>query len=193
MAAVEIQSHAIENLRYIRDTMERAASFTAVPGRGGVLMGLSAIAASVIAARQPDADLWLLIWCIEVVVAVSIGAGATWWKARNTGVSIWSAPARKFLLAFSPPLLVGAFLTAALWRQEHVALLPGIWLSLYGVAVIGAGTYSVRVVPAMGAAFLFFGAFTLFMPSHWGDACLGAGFGGLHILFGSLIARRYGG
>jgi hypothetical protein len=193
MAAVEIQSHAIENLRYIRDAMERASSFTAVPGRGGILMGLSAIAASLIASRQPDAAGWLAVWCMEAVAAISIGATASWRKAGATGVSFWSAPARKFLLAFTPPVFLGALLTAALWRHGTIALLPGVWLSLYGVAVIAAGTYSVRIIPAMGAAFLAAGAIALFAPASWGNALLGAGFGGLHVLFGLIIARRYGG
>lgn len=193
MAPVGIESHAIENLRFIREAMERASAFTAVPGRGGMLMGCSAIVAAVVASKQGDAGSWLFVWLAEALAAAVIGTFAVWLKARSTGTPLWSAPARKFGLAFLPPLLVGGLLTTALARTGQTDLLPGIWLCLYGVAVIGAGAFSVRVVPAMGAGFLIAGSLALFAPAGWRDYSLAAGFGGLHIIFGSVIARRYGG
>ena len=193
MAPVEIHSHAIANLRFIRDTMERASAFTAVPGRGGMAMGATALAASWIGAQQQTANAWLAVWLAEMVIALGIGAFATVRKARRTDASLASAPARKFALAFTPPLLAGALLTAALWRAGVVDLLPGLWLCLYGIAVAGAGVFSVRIVPAMGGAFLACGAIALFAPPTWSPICLAAGFGGLHLAFGFVIARRYGG
>ena len=193
MAPVDIHSHAVENLRFIRDTMERASAFTAVPGRGGMAMGATALAASWIASRQLTAEAWLAVWLVEVALALSIGTVATVRKARRTDASLVSEPARKFALAFTPPLVAGALLTAALWRIGAVEVLPGLWLCLYGVAVAAAGVFSVRIVPAMGGAFLVCGTVALFAPVLWANACLAAGFGGLHLIFGFLIARRYGG
>lgn len=193
MAPVDIHSHAVQNLRFIRDTMERASAFTAVPGRGGMAMGATALAASWLASRQLTAEAWLAVWLIEVALALSIGTVATIRKARRTDASLVSEPARKFALAFTPPLLAGALLTAALWRIGAVEVLPGLWLCLYGVAVAAAGVFSVRIVPAMGGTFLICGTVALFAPVSWANACLAAGFGGLHLLFGFLIARRYGG
>ena len=193
MAPVEMHSHAIENLRFIRDTMERASSFTAVPGRGGMAMGATALLASWIAAQQPSTDAWLAVWLMEMVVALAIGTAATIQKARRTEASLAAAPARKFALAFAPPLVAGALLTVALWRMGVTQIMPGLWLCLYGVAVAGAGVFSVRIVPAMGGAFLAFGAVALFVPADWANICLAGGFGGLHLIFGFIIARRYGG
>jgi hypothetical protein len=193
MAPVEIHSHAVENLKYIRDTMERATAFTAVPGWGAVVMGLSAAGAWWVAGKQASAEAWLAVWLIEAGIALAIGVAAAVLKARARHEQFWSAPARKFALAFAPPLVVGGFLTHALLRVEAAPLVPGVWLGLYGIAVIGAGAFSVRVVPAMGSGFLLLSVLALSSPHEWSSYCLLAGFGGLHIVFGWLIARRYGG
>ena len=37
------------------------------------------------------------------------------------------------------------------------------------------------------------GALALFAPPTWGTALMAIGFGGLHLVFGLIIARRYGG
>jgi hypothetical protein len=195
---IPLQAHALDNLAYIRETMERAGSFTAVPGWGGVLMGVTALAAAGFASHASSRGVWLGIWLGESIVAVGVGILAMWRKARAAGLPLWSAPARKFLFSFVPPLLAGAVLTMALWRAGAITSIPGVWLMLYGTGIITGGAFSVRAVPVMGACFLAEGAMVLFwlpvMPSMvWADFFLGAGFGGLHILFGAIIARRYGG
>jgi len=192
-----LHAHAIDNLRYIRETMERAGSFTAVPGWGGVAMGLTAVAASFIAAKQVSLGAWLATWLIEGALAVAIGILAMWRKASKAGLPMWSAPARKFVFSFVPPLAVGAALTMVLWRAGVVTAIPGVWLMLYGTGVVTGGTFSVPIVPVMGACFLLEGALATFTPAAWSvpwnDVWLGLGFGGLHIVFGTIIARRYGG
>jgi hypothetical protein len=172
--------------------MQRASTFTAVPGRGGMLMGLSAIAAGFFAMQQDSFSGWLLIWIAEAVVALAIGGAAVLLKMRRTGEDPWSKPARKFALGFTPPMLLGAVVTMALWRAGATDLIPGAWLSLYGVAVIGGGAFSVPAVPGMGLSFLALGCAVLLAPD-FGRPALVLGFGGLHVLFGILIARRYGG
>ncbi len=190
---VAIDVHAADNLRYIRETMERAGSFTAVPGWGGVAIGLTAVAAALVAARQGTPHSWLVIWLGEALLAVAIAAAATVRKARAARMPLLSGPARKFALSFAPPLLVGALLTVALFRAGYAGVLPGMWLLLYGTAVVTGGTFSVRVVPVMGLCFMCAGAVALFTPAAWGNWVMAAGFGGLQIVFGLVIARRYGG
>ena len=186
-------SRAIDNLQFIRETMERASSFTAVPGWGGVAMGASAIAAAAVSLLARTPDEWLGIWMAEAFLAVGIGAWAITAKARRFRIPLFAGPARRFLLTLSPPLAAGALLTLALQRAGRIELLPGIWLLLYGVAVVTGGAFAVRVVPVMGIGFMLLGAIALFCPAAWGTAFLAAGFGGLQIVFGVLIARRYGG
>jgi hypothetical protein len=188
-----LDTHALENLRYIRQTMEQAGSFTAVPGWGGVAMGTTALAAAFWAARQSTPEAWLAIWLAEAALAATIGTLAMMRKARAANVPLLSGPARKFALGLAPPLMAGALLTLALYPAGLVTTLPGVWLLLYGTAVVTGGAFSVRPVPLMGLGFMLVGTAALFAPSAWGNLFMAAGFGGLQILFGLIIARRYGG
>jgi hypothetical protein len=191
--AHRIDDQAMENLRFIRETMERSTSFTAVPGKGGVAIGITALIAAGIALRVTTHEMWLATWGLAALVALAIGVGAMSLKARAANLPIFSGAGRKFALSFSPPLLAGAFLTVALYHQGLISPLAGMWLMLYGVGVVTAGTFSVRVVPLMGLCLMVLGAAALFSPASWANAYLAAGFGGVHVIFGLIIARRYGG
>jgi len=188
-----MQDHAMDHLRYIRETMEGASSFTAVPGFGGIAMGATALFAALVAADQPGTPRWLATWVVEGCLALVIGILATARKARSVNVPLFSRPGQKFALGLFPPMLAAALLTVVLCQANLVRLLPGIWLLLYGVGVVAAGTFSVKVVPAMGICFILMGTIALFGPAGWGNWLLAAGFGGLHVVFGMIIARRYGG
>ena len=188
-----ISDRAMENLRFIRETMERAGAFTAVPGWGGVAMGVTALVAAWIASRQPTVERWMLTWVTEGWLAFAIGGLAMVRKAAAGSTPISSKPGRRFVLAYIPPILAGGLLTVALYRAGLTNLLPGSWLLLYGAAVVTGGALSVPVVPVMGACFMLLGGVTLFAPPAWGNLLMALGFGGLHIGFGAWIARRYGG
>lgn len=190
---VALGDRARHDLQFIRRTMERGPAFTGVPGWGGVGMGVSALLATWVAATRPTADGWLVTWVLEAGIAVLIGSWAIHRKARRAELPVLSGAGRKFLLSFLPPALAGAVLTLALHQAGQVALLPGMWLLLYGAGVVTAGTFSVKVVPIMGLCFMMLGTATLLVGPAWGDVALGAGFGGLHILFGLYIARKHGG
>lgn len=189
---IEIHAHATSNLRFIRDTMERTSTFTAVPGVGGVLMGLSALLACLICLYVPK-EWWLDVWLSAGMAAIGFGSLAIFEKARRSGVPLDSPGARKFALAFAPPLMVGAILTIALLYSGAHRLVPGALLLLYGTSVLGGGAFSVRIIPLMGICFLALGSAALFVPLWWGNIFMGAGFGLLHIIFGVIIARRHGG
>ena len=202
---------AASSLRFIRETMARTGTFTAVPGWGGVAMGATALVAAAVAARQPTVSGWLTVWTAEALVGLLIGVWTTWAKARRAAAPLLSGQGRKFLLGLLPALLVGVALTLAVYAYEvgptgevfarggaldamaSRRLLPGLWLLLYGAGVTSAGAFSVRLVPLMGTLFMLAGALALLAPAAWGDAFMAAGFGGLHVVFGALIARRHGG
>ncbi len=195
----------MEDLSFIRRTMEGASSFTDVPGWGLVAIGSSAIAAAVLASVQPSAGRWILTWIAEAALGASIGGAMMWRKIRQrgrpVGAPILSAPARKFLLGFWPAIFAGAVLTFALIEPSTIWLagstvprvLPGLWLLLYGVSVTTAGAYSVRAVPLMGVGLFCCGAIALLLPRVSGNVMLAVGFGLWQIAFGIWIARRHGG
>lgn len=190
---IPIDARAADHLRYIRETMERAAEFTAVPGWGGMAMGITALAAAFFASRQTTPRAWLTVWLVEAFVAVSIAAPAAATKAHRANSRLFSGPGRKFLLSFAPPIAVGGLLTFILFQAGVAAAIPGVWLLLYGTAVVTGGAFSVRVVPVMGLCLMALGAAALFAPPGWGDAFMAAGFGVLQIFFGAWIAKYYGG
>jgi hypothetical protein len=190
---IPIDARAADHLRYIRETMESAAEFTAVPGWGGVAMGVTALGAALAASKQATPRAWLTVWLIEAFVAVAIAAPAAATKAHRANSALFSGPGRKFVLSFVPPIIVGGLLTFALYHAGILAALPGVWLLLYGTAIVTGGAFSVRVVPVMGLCLMLLGGVALFSPAAWGDAFMAAGFGFVQVGFGWWIARHYGG
>jgi hypothetical protein len=190
---IPLSHRAMEDLRFIRRTMENGQAFTAVPGWGGVGMGLSALTAAAIAAGRATPEGWLGVWAAEAVVAAGIGAWAIERKARRVGLPVLSGTGRKVLLGFTPPALAGIVFTIALWQADAIRLISGAWLLLYGVAVVAGGTFSVRVVPLMGVCFMVLGTLGLLVMPEAGNTLLAVGFGGLHVVFGAIIARGHGG
>jgi hypothetical protein len=188
-----LDEHAADNLRFIRETMEQSARFTAVPGRGMVLMGVTAIVAALIAAAQSSSTAWFVTWELEAALALAIGTVSMALKMRASGLTLESTSARKFVLGLLPPLVAGSLLAVVLQREDLPGVLTGSWLLLYGTAVVTAGAFSVRIVPVLGLCFMALGAVALFVPIAWNDWLMAAGFGGLNIAFGFVIARRYGG
>jgi hypothetical protein len=188
-----LHRRAIDNLAFIRETMERSTAFTAVPGYGGALMGATAVAAAVIASQQAYVRNWLLVWLAEAALAFAIGLLAMWQKSKMVDSPLTSTPARKFAFGFAPPLVCGVAITLGLWRYEHYEMMAPVWLLLYGASVATGGSYSVRIVPIMGWCFIGLGALAFALPPGYNDWLMAAGFGALHITFGLIIARRFGG
>lgn len=190
--SLSIHKRAEDNLRFIRETMERASAFTAVPGYGGVGMGATALIFGTIAMRQPTLAGWLRVWLAELAIAICIAAVTMVLKARRAQVPLFTGAGRKFMSAFAPPVAAGGALTFALASAGTYDLLPGTWLILYGAGIAAAGSASIRMIPIMGASFFTLGVVALALPA-WGNPLMLLGFGVLHLIFGAIIAWRYGG
>ena len=188
-----LHERAMDNLRYIRETMERASAFTGISGWGQVAIGVTALISAFLSARQSSFKGWLAVWIAEAVVSLLIAGWSMDRKARAAQMPLLSGPGRKVAFSLSPPIFVGGLLTVVLYQAGLTNAIPGIWLLLYGTGVVTGGMFSVRIVPIMGLCFMALGAVTLFSSTALANWFLAAGFGGLHIVFGVIIARRYGG
>ena len=200
-----LHDRALQDLSFIRKTMEGAASFTDVPGWGLAIIGVTALGAAALAAQQTSAGAWIGVWMAEAVLAALVGGAMMWRKMRRRvpagGGPLLTIPARKFLFGFWPAIIAGAVLTFALTDLSTLLdpaspiprILPGLWLLLYGVGVLTAGAFSVRPVPLMGAGFMALGALALLLRDLPGDLFLALGFGLLQLICGIIIARRHGG
>ena len=193
------ESDALQSLQVIRETMERSAPFTALPGRGIMLVGATALVTNVIAARYSHwMSRWIVVWVLEAPIAAAIAVVAGYRKSSRLGLPLWSGPGRRMLVALAPPIFAGAVLTLALFMDNYqfrlATVIPGMWLLLYGTALMAAGAHSVPPIPVMGAAFLALGAVVLTANAPFlMNAAMAIGFGGLHLGFGWYIARKHGG
>ena len=188
-----LHDRAMDNLRYIRETMERATPFTGISGRGEMAIGATALVASLIAAKQPTFNSWLAIWLAEGLISLLIAGWSMDRKARAAQMPLFSGSGRKAVFSLAPPVVAGGLLTIVLVRVGLTSAIPGVWLLLYGTGVITGGMFSVRAVPAMGLCFMILGAVALFSPPAFANWFMAIGFGGLHLLFGAIIVRKYGG
>lgn len=188
-----VSSQAADNLLFIRSAMERSATFTSIPGAGGVGMGVIALAASALGAVQPDGDRWLLVWLGAAALAAIVGLITMARKAAAAGGSLTGANARRFALGLAAPLVAGAAITYELWAVGTFSVMAPAWLLLYGAGVVTGGIFSVPIVRAIGACFMAIGIAAIVTPPEWGNVWLAVGFGGLHVGFGAYIARNYGG
>jgi hypothetical protein len=188
-----VGDHAAENLVFIRQAMERSATFTSIPGAGGVAMGIVALGASALAAGQATGDRWLAVWLGAAAVAAIVGLVAMARKARRAGVTLTGSTARRFALGMAAPFVAGAAITYELWAVRNFTVMAPSWLLLYGAGVLTGGIFSVPIVRAIGVCFMALGIAAIATPPEWGNVWLAIGFGGLHVGFGAYIARNYGG
>jgi hypothetical protein len=191
--AASFVQRAEDNLLFIRRTMERTSTFTAVPGLGGAGMGIVGLAAAIVAANQPSHDRWLAVWLVAAVVAAAVGGVAMWRKATGTSTPLAGVVGRRFALGMAAPFVAAAAITYALWRAGDYGVMAPTWLLLYGAGVVIGGLFSVPVVRAIGVCFMATGVAAIVTPQSWGNSWLGVGFGGLQIAFGIHIARHHGG
>ena len=188
-----VSSQAADDLLFIRHAMERSSTFVAIPGLGGVVMGVIALAAAGLAATQPTGDRWLVTWLGAAALAAVVGLIMMARKARAAGVPLTGSNGRRFALGMAAPFVAGAAITYELWAVGTFTAMAPAWLLLYGVGLVTGGQFSVPVVRLIGVCFMVVGIAAILTPPGWGNAWLAAGFGGLQISFGIYIARYHGG
>jgi hypothetical protein len=189
---IPIENQALGTLAYIRTSIESSGSM-AVPGMAGIVMGGIGTLAAIVASVARGAPHWLEIWLIAAAVAFVVGGAMMARETAQSGHARYLGPVRKFLLCLCPALLAGAALTFVLWRGGTTNLIPGMWLLLYGCAVLSASTVTIartmRLISIMGVLFMLLGVLAFAAPASTHTLILGVGFGALHTIFGVLIGR----
>jgi hypothetical protein len=192
-APAAIESRALGTLAYIRASIESSSSMD-VPGMAGIVMGVIGVLTAFAVSLPRLAPHWLAIWLVAAALALLLGGASVARQIVRRGHSRYLGPTRKFLLCLCPALLAGAVLTLAFAKNAGAqSLIPGMWLLLYGCAVLSASTVTTagiaRLVCIMGALFVALGSITFALPTVAHTVMLGSGFGVLHIIFGILIGR----
>lgn len=159
----------------------------------GIVMGIIGILAAILVSLPRWAPHWLGIWLLAAAVALLLGGALVARQIAKRGHTRYLGPARKFLLCLCPALLAGAVLTWVLSTAGMTSVIPGMWLLLYGCAVLSASTATItgiaRLIGIMGALFVVLGSMTFALPAVTHTLMLGLGFGAMHIVFGILIGR----
>ena len=193
---------ARENLRVIRQTMERSTKYSTLSGLSGVLIGLVAIGgvvlSRVIFAAPPTSvshaqvAQMAAVWTAVLVIAVGIEFGANKRRAAGVGKQVFSPLGAHIILAALPGFLAAAALTAFFVTHGLLFSVWGVWMLCYGLAICAVGLFSVKPVSALGGAFVLAGAVTLLLPPAAQLPMMAATFGGFHIGYGVLMARKHG-
>ena len=157
------------------------------------MMGIIGLAAAAVGSIQPTPARWMATWVVAAAVALLVGGWAMDRKTRAAGTQLFAGKGRKFILSLSPPLLSGAVLTWVLYQGGLVGAIPGVWLLMYGTAAVTGGAFSIRIIPIIGFCFMILGGIALLLPAAWGSWMLAIGFGGVQLVFGLVIVRKYGG
>ncbi len=186
---VTLDSHATATLRYIRASMEGAATLT-VPGSAGIAMGSVGCAAAVLSQTSALRPYWLDVWLIAAVLAAGVGGTVMARQAARQGFTFFGAPVRKLLLCLAPGLFAGAVLTLVFWHRGDLADIPGTWLLLYGCSLVAASAPTTRAVAVLGTLFVALGLAAYLLPLGLKLITLGVGFGVLHLAFGIFIGRK---
>ena len=185
---VQLDSHAAATLRYIRASMESAASLS-VPGSTGIASGIIGVLAAIVSSVPALRPHWLAIWLLAGVVAAGVGGALLLRQPSLSALTIGGAPIRRFAIGLLPSLFAGAIMTWVLWANGGQWAIPGTWLLLYGCGLIAASAATARTIGILGGSFVATGLLALLLPASLQILMLGAGFGGLHISFGYLMGR----
>jgi hypothetical protein len=186
--AVRIDSHAAATLRYIRASMDAAASL-ALPGSTAMTAGSIGLLAALVSSLPGIAEHWLPIWLVAAFTAASAGSVLLLRNSSAEALTISGSPVRKFATCFLPSVVAGAVLTGVHWSYGTVQAIPGTWMILYGCALISASAATTQPIGPIGGGFFVLGVLALFAPAELQIFLLGLGFGALHILLGCLIKR----
>jgi hypothetical protein len=185
---VSLDSHALATLRYIRSTINTAGSVP-VPGSAGLATGMIGLLAWILSSGALLRSYWLPVWIAAALIAAPTGGALVARQSARHGFTLLGTPVRNVLLCLLPCLFAGGVLTVVDLQLGNRHAIAGTWLLLYGCGLVSISAVTCRTIGYLGGCFTLLGCAAFFVPAEYHMGLLGAGFGGLHMLYG-LLARR---
>jgi len=196
-----------EDIAHIYAMMERSSRFISLSGLSGIVAGVVALIAAGLAyywMREQGSlylddrhfgDSGLLVKLVitglaALAAALFCGIFFTLRKSRKQQQPVWNALTRRLLLSLALPLVAGGLFCIALMMQGHFVFVAPATLVFYGLALVNAGKYTFRDIEFLGIGELVLGLAGMFFTGY-GLLFWAAGFGLLHIVYGTLMHLKY--
>lgn len=192
-------SDNIDDLRYIRSTMEKSSKFLTLSGISGVAAGCVALIGSVVAYKIVYEKLsftgslridLLILSALVLILAIALGVYFSLKKARKSGEKLFNGISYGLFRDGGIPLVVGGVFCLILVSNDCPLLVVAAMLIFYGIALIGFGARSYGDIRVLGGCEIFLGIVAGFIP-RYGLLIWTIGFGLLHIIYGIYMYIRY--
>lgn len=195
----------IEDLKDIKDMMNKSSKFISLSGWSGISIGILALLASLIAYQRilsyKDISVYNTGWglanelfvigFITLFVSLFMGIIFTYQKSKRLGQKIWNQQTKNLLWNLFIPLVIGGALCLSLFNQGLFIYIAPLTLIFYGLALINASKYTFTEIRSLGITNCVLGLLGINFVGY-GLLLWSIGFGILHIIYGILMKVKHG-
>ena len=193
----------LEDLKAIREMMEKSSRFLSLSGLSGILAGITATLGAAFAyfflLRDPAAtsftrfqEIVILMSDALLVLVISIGFGIYFSskKAHKKDQKLFNKVTMKTLYNLSIPLITGGIISLIFLYRGDVEMVAAITLVFYGLALVNVSKFTFDEIHYLGITEIVLGiAAAIFM--HNGILFWTIGFGICHIVYGFVMYKKY--
>ena len=196
----------LENLKEIRSLMERSSKFLSLSGFSGISAGVCALIGAWYAHQKIHIDALYLLFdpavrhevvplllidaTLVLISALILGSFFTIRKARKQGLTVWNSTSKRLLVSMLVPLFAGGLFCLGLLYNGFFWICFPATLVFYGIALVNASKYTVQDTYYLGLGQIILGIVSLFLAK-WNLIFWAAGFGVLHIIYGTVMYFKY--
>jgi hypothetical protein len=198
----------IQDLRQIKEIMDRSSKFITLSGLSGVAAGVIALAGAWYAYNYiyTESDFYgyqmvtispesivSIIGLGVLILILAIGAGIffTAQKAKKANQKVWNSQAKRLLINLSIPLVTGGLLSLIFLSRGFIGIIAPLTLIFYGLALVNASKYTHEEIRSLGIIEIALGLLSAYFIG-FGLLFWAIGFGLLHIVYGIIMHYRYG-
>ncbi|MDD5186192.1 MAG: hypothetical protein PHS84_13110 [Paludibacter sp.] len=187
----------LEDLKAIREMMEKSSKFLSLSGLSGVMAGITAILGAayayffILGEHIAVAKILLILDAIIVLfISISFGIYFSWKKARKSNQKLFNKVTLRILYNLSIPLFVGGILSGIFISRGEMEIVASITLIFYGLALVNASKYTIDEIHYLGITEIILGlAAAIFLYN--GIIFWTIGFGVCHIIYGLIMYKKY--